>query len=351
MAGKSLAITKKVFWQSFWYVMAFYVTLPFVLLSFYLPYDSPDDFWIFAVTAVLAPLQGFMNAFVYFQRNKGLVEILVSLYESLSASLSATLKRCLHSTQVKMGKKKSEPESFANNVVKLTNPSDKASSIQHSAGESEVATAGVLPSQANTVVTSSMVTLQSSFSAESKVFNPKESTSTIESRHKEWPYKKEATVSSPKENPIPQDVDVCIDSEMPRPGGTGHICEPPIPGQEDAHDDESEGDADNHDNRIRAAVLEYWKLNETTSDNNDESTTTRRKSTIAFGDNVHVAMAEDNIGSGGSSRNNGSFRNVLQTISEGSRSFRNLIGAPTHSSARSQKTSDSDASQDPMNCT
>ena len=75
MAGKRLSITRKVFWQSFWYVMAFYVTLPFVLLSFYLPYDSSSDFWIYAVTAVLVPLQGLMNAFVYFQRNQGLIEM------------------------------------------------------------------------------------------------------------------------------------------------------------------------------------------------------------------------------------------------------------------------------------
>jgi len=68
---KQLSITRKVFWQSFWYMMAFYVTLPFVLLSFYLEYTSEKHFWIFAGTAILAPLQGLMNALVYFQRTKG----------------------------------------------------------------------------------------------------------------------------------------------------------------------------------------------------------------------------------------------------------------------------------------
>jgi len=66
-----MSITHKVFWQSFWYVMAFYVTLPFVLLSFYIEYTSKKHFWILALTAILAPLQGLMNALVYFQRTKG----------------------------------------------------------------------------------------------------------------------------------------------------------------------------------------------------------------------------------------------------------------------------------------
>ena len=87
MAGKSMSITKKVFWQSYWYVVAFYVTMPFVLLSFYLPYESTGDFWVFAVTAVLVPLQGMMNAFVYFQRNKGLIDI-------FSWTFGSCFKRC-----------------------------------------------------------------------------------------------------------------------------------------------------------------------------------------------------------------------------------------------------------------
>ena len=67
---KSLAITREVFWQSFWYVLAFYVTLPLMLLSFYVPFQFPRDFWIFVVTAIFAPLQGSMNALVYFHRSK-----------------------------------------------------------------------------------------------------------------------------------------------------------------------------------------------------------------------------------------------------------------------------------------
>ena len=68
--NKSLAITREVFWQSFWYVSAFYVTVPLMLLSYYVPFQFPRDFWIFVVTAILAPLQGLMNAMVYFYRSK-----------------------------------------------------------------------------------------------------------------------------------------------------------------------------------------------------------------------------------------------------------------------------------------
>ena len=64
------SVTKKVVWQSVWYVSAFYLTLPFVLLSFYVKFKSSRYFWIYIVTAILAPLQGTMNAIIYFQRTK-----------------------------------------------------------------------------------------------------------------------------------------------------------------------------------------------------------------------------------------------------------------------------------------
>ena len=64
------SVTRRVFWQSVWYVSAFYVTLPFVLLSFYVKFKSSRYFWIYIVTAILAPLQGVMNALIYFQRSK-----------------------------------------------------------------------------------------------------------------------------------------------------------------------------------------------------------------------------------------------------------------------------------------
>ena len=70
LMNQRLSITKAVFWQSFWYVTAFYVTLPFMLLAFYVKFESEQYFPIFVTTAILAPLQGLMNALVYFQRSK-----------------------------------------------------------------------------------------------------------------------------------------------------------------------------------------------------------------------------------------------------------------------------------------
>ena len=71
MVARTLKVSRMVFWQSFWYVMAFYATLPFVLVSFYVDFDSPRTFWVLVGTAILAPLQGVVTALVYFQRKSG----------------------------------------------------------------------------------------------------------------------------------------------------------------------------------------------------------------------------------------------------------------------------------------
>ena len=68
--SKRSSLAKRVFWQSFWYVMAFFSTLPFVLVTFYIRFTTPQHYWLLVVTAVLAPLQGFMNAMIYFQRSR-----------------------------------------------------------------------------------------------------------------------------------------------------------------------------------------------------------------------------------------------------------------------------------------
>ena len=70
-SNRKLSLTRKVFWQSFWYVMAFYLTLPCVLVTFYVEFTSKHHFWLLVVAALLAPLQGLMNALVYFQRSRG----------------------------------------------------------------------------------------------------------------------------------------------------------------------------------------------------------------------------------------------------------------------------------------
>ena len=74
-SNRKLSLTRKVFWQSVWYVMAFYLTLPCVLVTFYVDFKTQHHFWLLVVAAVLAPLQGLMNALIYFKRS-GVTKIL-----------------------------------------------------------------------------------------------------------------------------------------------------------------------------------------------------------------------------------------------------------------------------------
>ena len=72
MFDPNMTLTRKVFWQSFWYVMAFYLTLPFLLLSYYMRFETSQHFGIFVLVAVFAPSQGLMNSLVYFHRSRGI---------------------------------------------------------------------------------------------------------------------------------------------------------------------------------------------------------------------------------------------------------------------------------------
>ena len=67
-ANQNLALSRRVFWQSFWYMMAFYFATPFLLLSYHWRYGYSSDFAIFLIVGLLSPIQGFLNALVYFQR-------------------------------------------------------------------------------------------------------------------------------------------------------------------------------------------------------------------------------------------------------------------------------------------
>ena len=67
-ANPNLALSRQVFWQSFWYMMAFYSATPLLLVSYYWQYTSRHDFYIFVMVAFLSPCQGLLNSLVYFQR-------------------------------------------------------------------------------------------------------------------------------------------------------------------------------------------------------------------------------------------------------------------------------------------
>jgi len=69
---QNMKLTRKVFWQSFWYMVAFYVTLPFALFSYYWKFKSVHDIWILVIVGFIHPSQGIMNSLVYFQRSSSM---------------------------------------------------------------------------------------------------------------------------------------------------------------------------------------------------------------------------------------------------------------------------------------
>ena len=72
MANNNMALTQEVFWRSFWYVMAFYVTQPILLASYYGRFDDSNIMVSLQfLVGWLAPAQGSLNALVYFRRSRG----------------------------------------------------------------------------------------------------------------------------------------------------------------------------------------------------------------------------------------------------------------------------------------
>jgi len=58
----STTTQRRVFWQAFFYVIAFYVTLPFQLWAYN---TQSQKYWVIVLVAAMAPAQGFMNCLVY----------------------------------------------------------------------------------------------------------------------------------------------------------------------------------------------------------------------------------------------------------------------------------------------
>ena len=85
LANPNMALARKVLWQSFCYVMAFLVTQPILLASYSHHFMTRRNFVTsLLLVAVLAPIQGFVNALVFFQRTEG-----AKVYDRLSQLLSS----------------------------------------------------------------------------------------------------------------------------------------------------------------------------------------------------------------------------------------------------------------------
>jgi hypothetical protein len=65
---KSNSLARRVFWQSFWYVMSFVTTLPFLVVSYYTAHYVSNPYAVMLLGGIFAPVQGFLNALVYFNR-------------------------------------------------------------------------------------------------------------------------------------------------------------------------------------------------------------------------------------------------------------------------------------------
>lgn len=72
MADRNMELTRKVFWQSFWYLLAFYCTIPWLVVGYYVDVNSATEFMVIMFSfGFLNPSQGVLNALVFFQRQRG----------------------------------------------------------------------------------------------------------------------------------------------------------------------------------------------------------------------------------------------------------------------------------------
>jgi len=123
------SLTTKVFWQSFWYLMAFYMTWPPYLALQYLWASgraySMYGFILYAGTVV--PLQGFWNFFVYvrprtnFSAAKFVSSLMASSLPSRFSSLRKSNATTLHTSNVKSGSSENPGTAINTGVIVSNN--------------------------------------------------------------------------------------------------------------------------------------------------------------------------------------------------------------------------------------
>ena len=80
------SLASRTFWQSVWFLAAFYAVWPIQFAAFVVP-TVPSNYWIYLLAAILGPLQGFLNALVVFCRDRR------SIQRRASQSTSKLLSR------------------------------------------------------------------------------------------------------------------------------------------------------------------------------------------------------------------------------------------------------------------
>ena len=89
--GRSLA--SRTFWQSVWFLAAFYAVWPIQFAAFVVP-TVPSNYWIYLLAAMFGPLQGFLNALVVFCRDR----------KSIQRRAGQSMKRVLSRLSTKQSK-------------------------------------------------------------------------------------------------------------------------------------------------------------------------------------------------------------------------------------------------------
>ena len=71
------SLASRTFWQSVWFLAAFYAVWPIQFAAFVVP-TVPSNYWIYLLAAMFGPLQGFLNALVIFSRDRKSIQKRVS---------------------------------------------------------------------------------------------------------------------------------------------------------------------------------------------------------------------------------------------------------------------------------
>lgn len=86
------ALLKRLLFQSFFYVGAFYVVWPVMFASFMVR-PTPSNYWFYVVAAILGPSQGIFNAVIFFQRKKRALKSMLNVKPFLSKISTVFMKR------------------------------------------------------------------------------------------------------------------------------------------------------------------------------------------------------------------------------------------------------------------
>lgn len=69
MTKSKAQLTRKTFFQSLWYLLAFYLAWP-VFFAIYFLFMVPSNYWFFVTASILGPSQGLLNCIIFFHKRR-----------------------------------------------------------------------------------------------------------------------------------------------------------------------------------------------------------------------------------------------------------------------------------------